>query len=358
MADMSVRVCNLHLSHPVMTAAGPPVRDGDAGLACAAGGASALVTKTISLAAAVIPQPNMADFRAYFLNTELWSELSPEQWIETEYPKVRSAGVPVIISLGYTASEIAALAPQVLPFADALELSTHYIGEDAKPMQDAIRAAKDATGLPVLLKLSPFRNIQQAASAAQAAGADGIVAVNSFGPALAIDIEHEGRLWMGGKGYGWLSGPALKPVAMRAVYDIARSVDIPIIAAGGVSRGVDVIEFFMAGAAAVQVCTAAITKGLAVFGKIAREVNAWLDDHGYQAVSEIRGMALKQTAPVMEAPPVVITEACTGCGLCVTSCVYRALHLQDNKIQLIPELCAACGLCLSRCPTGALQMAE
>ncbi len=356
MADLSVRVCNLQLSHPVMTAAGPPVRNGAGGLACAAGGASALVTKTISIAAAEVPQPNMADFRAYFLNTELWSELSPEQWIETEYSKVRSAGVPVIVSLGYTAAEIAALAPRVLPFADALELSTHYIGEDVKPMQDAIRAAKDATGLPVLLKLSPFRDIQEAASAAQTAGADGIVAINSFGPTLAIDIENGGRLWMGGKGYGWLSGPALKPIAMRAVYAIARSVDIPVIAVGGVSRGVDVIEFLMAGATAVQVCTAAITKGLTVFGKIAQEVDAWLNNHGYRTIAETRGMALQRAAPVMDLPPVVNTEACTGCGLCVTSCVYHALNLHNKKIQLTPDLCAACGLCLSRCPTNALRM--
>lgn len=357
MADLSVRLWDMHLSHPVMPAAGPPVRDGDALLACAKGGASALVTKTISTVAAEVPQPNMADFRSYFLNTELWSELSPEQWIEVEYPKAKSAGLPLIVSLGYTPAEIAALAPRVRPFADALELSTHYIGDDPKPMQDAIRAAKDATGLPVLVKLSPFRNVQQAAEAAQAASADGIVAINSFGPTLAIDIEHGGRSWMGGGGYGWLSGPALKPIAVRAVYDIARTVDIPVIGVGGVTRGTDVIEFLMAGASAVQVCTAAITKGLTVFGKIASEADTWLNEHGYQSVSDIQGLALKNAAPIMQAPPTVIVEACTGCGLCVTSCVYHALTLVDKKIRLTPELCAKCGLCISRCPTDALQLA-
>lgn len=358
MADLTVKLFGHTLAHPIMPAAGPPVRDGEALLACARGGAAALVSKTISVRAAPVPQPNMADFRTYFLNTELWSELPPEQWFEQEYPKAKQAGLMLIVGLGYTAEEIAWLAPRVRPFADAIELSTHYIGDDPRPMQEAIRAAKDGAGVPVLVKLSPFRDVQRAAVAAQEAGADGIVAVNSYGPCLGIDIEHGGRLWMGGKGYGWVSGPALKPIALRAVYDIARSVDIPVIGVGGISRGTDVVEFLMAGAAAVQVCTAAIVKGPGIYGKLAQELNAWLDQHGYVSVDAIRGLALRQAPPVMTRPPVLVPERCTGCNLCVTSCVYGALYLEDKKIHLHEERCAFCGLCLSRCPVEALLPPE
>jgi len=356
MSNLSVHLWNMELKHPVMVAAGPPGRDGEALLACARGGAAALVTKTISTNAASVPHPNMADFRTYFLNTELWSELPPEQWLETEYMKAKAAGLPIIISLGYTAADIALLAPKVRPYADALELSTHYISDDPRPMRDAIRAAKDSVDIPVLVKLSPFREIQRAAQAAQEANADGIVAVNSFGPALGIDIEHNGHLWMGGKGYGWISGPALKPIALRAIYDIAQTTDLPIIGVGGITCGTDVIEFLMAGASAVQVCTAAITKGPAVFGKIADEMDKWMEKHGYSSISEIQGLSLKQTAPKMEKEPIVILNNCTGCTVCVTSCVYNALFMKDAKIHLRIENCAHCGLCLSRCPTGALQM--
>ncbi len=354
MADLTTRLFGHILAHPIMPAAGPPVRDGAALLACAQGGAAALVSKTISVRAAPVPQPNMADFKGYFLNTELWSELPPEQWFEQEYPLAKQAGLMLIVGLGYTAEEIAWLAPRVRPFADALELSTHYIGDDPRPMQDAIRAAKAEVDVPVLVKLSPFRDVQRAAVAAQEAGADGIVAVNSYGPCLGIDIEHGGRLWMGGKGYGWMSGPALKPIALRAVYDIVRSVDIPVIGVGGISRGTDVVEYLMAGAVAVQVCTAAITKGPEIFGKLARELNDWLDKHGYTSVETICGLAQKQVPPQMTRPPVLVPERCTGCNLCVTSCVYGALYLEERRIRIHEERCARCGLCLSRCPVEAL----
>lgn len=353
MADLTTRLCGIELKHPVMPAAGPPVRDGKALLACAEGGAAALVTKTISVKAADVPSPNMADFKTHFLNTELWSELPPEQWLEKEYAIARLAGLPTIISLGYSADDIRNLAPRVAPFADALELSTHYISDDPRPMQEAVRAAKD-TGLPVWVKMSPFREPQGPARAAEAAGADGIIAVNSYGPALGIDIEHGGRLWMGGKGYGWISGPALKPIALRMVYDIAREVRIPIIGVGGISTGADVVEFLMAGATAVQVCTAAIVNGPAVFGKIARQLNEWLDQHGYASAGQIQGLALQHGPAVMTQPPRLIAERCIGCNRCVTSCVYDALYLVDKKIRIHAERCAECGLCISRCPVDAL----
>ena len=362
MSTLTTPLLDFNLKHPIMPAAGPPGRDAAAIRACAEGGASALVAKTISTEAADVPTPNMADFKTYFLNTERWSEFPPEQWIEHEYPQARAAadeaGLPLIVGLGYTAEEIGALAPQIAPFADAVELSTHYIGDDPAPMQETIRAAKAALDVPVLVKLSPFRDAHRAAVAAQEAGADAVVAVNSFGPTLGIDIERGGRSWMGSaNGYGWLSGPALKPLALRVVHEVARVVDLPIIGVGGITTGTDVVEFLMAGATAVQVCTAAITKGPAVFGKLAKQLDRWLDKHDYGSVEEIQGLTLQQTAREMTHPPELLPERCIACGRCVTSCVYDALYLEDKKIRLRPEKCARCGLCLTRCPVDALHFA-
>jgi len=99
---------------------------------------------------------------------------------------------------------------------------------------------------------------------------------------------------LGGKhGYGWLSGPALKPLALRCVADIVRTVDLPVIGVGGISTGLDAIEFIMVGAQAVQVCTAAIMQGPSIYGRIARQVDRWLDEHGYGSLAEIRGAAIK-----------------------------------------------------------------
>lgn len=362
MADLSVNVCGLSFSNPVMPAAGPPGRNGEAMVACARGGAGGLVSKTVSLRPAKVPTPNMAEIRGGFLNTELWSELPVEQWIETEYARAKETALPLIVSLGYSASDIADLAPRVRPFADALELSTHYIGEDPKPMMDAIRAAKEAVDVPVLVKLSPLgREMVDAAQAAQRAGADGLVLINSFGPCLAIDPETALPLLGSKEGYGWLSGPALKPLALRCVYDVARSVPLPIFGVGGISRGVDAIEMMMVGASAVQLCTAAILQGPAIFGKIVSEMDAWLDEHGYRSVSEIQGLTLRRildrSTRTSAIPPSLDVEACTGCRLCETSCVYGAIRVMDKKAVLDTSQCAGCGLCVTRCRPGALRMA-
>jgi dihydroorotate dehydrogenase subfamily 1 len=260
--------------------------------------------------------------------------------------------------MGYTAEDIADLAPRVRPFADALELSTHYIGEDAGPMVAAIRAAKAAVDVPIFVKLSPLgREMRRAAEQAQAAGADAIVAINSFGPCLAIDIETALPQMGGGDGYGWLSGPALKPLAVRCVHDVASAVDIPVIGCGGVSRGTDAIEMLMAGAVAVQVCTAAILRGPSVFGKIATETGTWLGKHGYASPREVVGLALHRVSTRLDVPPLLDLDLCNGCGLCELSCDHDAIHVVDGKAVMDEELCVRCGLCVSRCRPGALLWA-
>src|ERR1035441_9144991 len=95
MAKLSVSVCGLEFANPILPAAGPPSKDGATLQAAARGGAGGLVTKTVSVVPAVVPRPCMAEIRGGFLNTELWSELAVEQWIETEYALGRSTGLPV-----------------------------------------------------------------------------------------------------------------------------------------------------------------------------------------------------------------------------------------------------------------------
>ena len=356
MADLSVQIAGIRFPNPVLTAPGPPVRDGAACVRCAEGGAGGVVTKTISSTAAEPPIPNIAEIPHGMVNTELWSELPPEQWIEGEYAIARTVRVPLVVGLGYSAADIAGLAPKIRPFADAVELSTHYIGEDAGPMIAAIRAAKDALDVPVFVKLSPLgREMVRAAEQAQAAGADAIVAINSFGPVLSIDIE-AGRPRLGGSdGVGWLSGPALKPLAIRCVRDIARAVDVPVVGVGGVTSGTDAVEMVMAGATAVGVCTAAMLRGPQVFGKIARELGAWLDAHGHPDLASIRGIASgPMVRPWATRAPVVDPAHCNGCDLCELSCPYRAIHVVDGLAVIDEPLCERCGLCLTRCRHGAL----
>lgn len=301
MADITVEVCGMHFRNPVLPAPGPNVRDGRMLEETTHGGAGALVAKTISVDAAPVPMPHMANIKGGFLNTELWSEMPPERWIMHEFDIARRAAdeaeIPLIISMGYNAQEISQLAPKMKPWADALELSTHYLGEDATPMIEAIQAAKEGLDVPVFVKMSPLgREMTAAAQAAASAGVDGIVATNSFGPTFGLDTESGYPLMGGANGYGWLSGPAIKPLAVRCVMDICKAVDLPVIGVGGISRGEDAIEFIMAGACAVQVCTAAIMRGPGVYGKIAEQMSDWLDAHGHASLKDIQGLAIKKAA--------------------------------------------------------------
>jgi len=161
---------------------------------------------------------------------------------------------------------------------------------------------------------------------------------------------------LGGEdGYGWLSGPALRPLAVRCVHDVASAVDLPVIGCGGVSRGVDAIELFMAGASAVQVCTAAILRGPTVFGKIAAEVATWLANHGHASPAEVVGVALGRQATRMSGVPLLDLGLCNGCGLCELSCPDDAIHVIEGRARIDEEHCSRCGLCLSRCRPGALM---
>jgi len=216
--------------------------------------------------------------------------------------------------------------------------------------------------VPVFMKLSPHPNIQEIALALEDAGADALVMINSFGPCLGIDIE-TGLPLMGSKdGFGWLSGAAIKPLALRCVYDAARVVRIPIIGVGGVSNGRDAAEILMAGASAVQVCTEAILRGPTVYAKIAGELNKFLDEHGYASVDEIRCLTLRlmrqRGAPHSDGPPEVNMERCSLCGICEKSCPYGAIHANKEAgiLEIDEEKCFHCGLCVTRCKLRAMTM--
>lgn len=359
MAKLNVTICGLEFVNPVMPAAGPPVKDGAMCQAAARGGAGGIVTKTISVEPADVPRPCMAEIKGGFLNTELWSELPKEQWLATEYKLAQETGLPVIVGLGYTAEQIKELAPLVKPYAAALELSTHYVGNDISPIINALKAAKAAVDVPVFMKISPHPNIQEIAKAVEDAGADGLVMINSFGPCFGIDVETGLPLMGSAGGYGWLSGAAIKPLALRCIYDAARVVSIPIIGVGGVTNGRDVAEMFMAGASAVQVCTEAILKGPTIYGKIVKELNDFLDSHGYKSVDEIKGLTIRkmaeQTMQRKLKVPVIDMKNCILCGLCEISCAYDAISRQ-RTLRIDGEKCFGCGLCISRCPKHALRM--
>lgn len=360
MNTLTTTLVGLTLRNPILTAAGPMARDGVTLLEAAKGGVGGLVAKTISLKPAEVPRPNMAVLNRKrtvgLLNTELWSDISAEQWLQTEYKKAKQAGLPLIGSVGYTPEEVAELAPQMVAAGcDAIEFSVHYV----KEVDQIAKALREVIEIPLFAKLSPHSSEDLAKLARNIERyVDGYTAINTLGPTLHIDIE-TGRPFLGN--YGWMSGPALKPLAVRCVVDICKSVKKPVIGVGGVTTGADVVEYIMAGATAVQVCTQAILRGHTIYGKIAKDVEDWLRLQGHDSIEDIKGLALAyfpSTISKTQAVPVIDHVVCNLCGICVGTCVYEALTIQENELQLDADKCYGCGLCTSICPRFAIAFQE
>ena len=363
MARLSVEVAGLKFRNPILTAAGPTSRDGMTLLNAAAGGVGGLVAKTVSVKPAEVPKPNMiavqkgrVGSRRGILNAELWSELSIDQWLEREYSIALSSGLPLIASLGYTPEEVSTIAPKIAEKGvHALEYSTHYVGGHI----EIAKALREVVDIPIFAKLSPKVDVAAVAKSLEPY-VDGIVGINTFGPCLRIDIE-TGKPMLGSEGgTGWMSGPSLKPIALRCVADIAQAIKIPVIGVGGVSTGLDAIEFIMAGASAVEVCTASILEGQTVYGKIVSEIDEWLASHEYESIDDIRGIALKHMKKgiTLSNKPHVDQELCNKCGLCPKSCVYNAITVDKSKdlFHIDDEKCERCGMCISVCPYDALSI--
>ena len=161
---------------------------------------------------------------------------------------------------------------------------------DPETVGKITEAIKKKTKIPLIIKLSPSTPGEiAAAKQAEKAGAAAINMGNTIGPGMKINIERKKPAI--GFGCGGLSGAAMKPIALRCVYDIYNSVKIPIIGTGGVTTGEDLIEYMMAGATAVGIGTAVHYRGLSSFRRISNEAKTWLEEHGYKNIKEIRGAA-------------------------------------------------------------------
>jgi dihydroorotate dehydrogenase (NAD+) catalytic subunit len=166
------------------------------------------------------------------------------------------------------------------------------IGGSPEAVREAVKGARASIGKPLFVKLSPnLTSFAEAAKVAEGAGADGIVATNTV-RAMVIDLEAERPLLAGV--YGGLSGSALKPVAIRCVYEAYETVKIPIVGCGGIFTWRDAVEYFMAGASAIQVGTAIAYRGLEVFRDILSGLSAYLEAKGLDDLGGLVGAAHKR----------------------------------------------------------------
>ena len=246
------------------------------------------------------PQPRLAETASGLLNSIGLQNIGVKALIEEKAPLWAHWRVPVIVNIaGETVDEYAQLASQLDGVAgiSALEINISCpnikaggaaFGANPRSAAEVTTAVKTATSLPVLVKLTPHTsNIAEVAIAVAEAGADAISLINTL-KGMTIDIAKRRPLL--GSVSGGLSGPAIKPVALYMVYEVAGAVEVPVIGCGGITTASDAIEFIMAGASAIQVGTASFTNPRAPLD-ILEGIEQFVEKEGKANLTDLIGAA-------------------------------------------------------------------
>lgn len=262
--NLRVEIAGIKLKNPVMPASGTFGFGEEYSSFFDLNRLGAVVVKSVTLKPTEgNPPPRICETPAGMLNSIAWQNPGLKVFLEEKLPFLRQFEVPVLVNLAAgTVEEYAELAANLdgVPGIAGLELNISCpnvevggvaFGTDAFLAAQVTEAVKKRTGLPVIVKLSPnVTDIKVIARAVEGAGADAISLINAF-TGIAIDIESQRPVL--GKITGGLTGPAIKPLALYMVWQVARTVNVPVIGMGGITRAEDAIEFLLAGARAVAV---------------------------------------------------------------------------------------------------------
>ncbi|MEM2905375.1 MAG: dihydroorotate dehydrogenase [Candidatus Bathyarchaeia archaeon] len=300
--DLSVELAGLRLRNPLVLASGIWGISAKLLRRAASAGAGAVVTKSLGLTAREgYRNPTVVRLPVGFLNAMGLPNPGVEAF-RVELEELRDLEVPVIASIyGFSTVELVEVARRLhgTPIA-AVEVnlscphvgSIHEAGSDPQLVREMVAGVVEASRRdrkPVFAKLSPnATDPVLIAKAAVDAGASVLTAINTV-KAMAIDVE-TGRPILSNR-TGGLSGPAIKPIALRHVYELSKAVKVPIIGCGGVETYQDALEFLMAGATAVAIGSAVGTKGIGVFREIAEGIEAYMARKGFDAMRQLVGLS-------------------------------------------------------------------
>ena len=307
--DLSVNLAPQHklelrLRNPVMTASGTFSNGVEIGKHFDLEQLGAIVSKGTTIQ----PRrgngtPRTVETAAGMITAIGFQNIGVSALINTVCPVWERWNVPAVVNImGYTLEEYGTLAARLdgVPGVAALEVNISCpnveaggleFGQDAHHAAADVREVANATSLPFLVKLTPsVADVRPIAEAVERAGAHALTVSNTI-PAMAIDAKR--RRPVIANGFGGLSGPAVKPIAMRNVFQASSVVEIPVVASGGIMTGLDCVEFIMAGATAVQVGTASFLDPAAPWN-ILRELEEWFTAEGVATIDEIRGVARRK----------------------------------------------------------------
>ncbi|MDE0449433.1 MAG: dihydroorotate dehydrogenase [Spirochaetaceae bacterium] len=303
--SLTVDLGTLRLANPVLVASGTfgyaSELEGLVDLARLGG----IVTKTVTVKPRPgNPPPRIVETPAGMLNAIGLQNVGIDRFVTEKLPYLAGLDPVVLVSvMGYTTGEFVTLAERLdgLPGVDGLELNlscpnvAYGAGDGAKMFAhepeltaEAVGAVRSVTSLPVIAKLGPdVADIAAIGRAAEAAGADALAVMNTI-PGMVIDLER--RRPVLANVTGGLSGPAIRPLAVRLTYQLAGAVDIPVVGVGGIMDHRDALQFLMAGASAVQVGTATFTNPSAAL-EVLDGLEGYLRDSGVERIADLIGAA-------------------------------------------------------------------
>jgi dihydroorotate dehydrogenase (NAD+) catalytic subunit len=297
--DMSVELAGIKMRNPVMTASGTFGYGAEFGDYMNLESIGAMVTKGLSLKPkAGNPTPRIVETPGGMLNAIGLQNVGVDAFIAQKLPYLKNVATPVIVNLyGNTLEEYGEVASRLdgLEGVAGIEVNIScpnvkqggiVFGTDPAAAQEVVRLVRKSTSKPMIVKLSPnVTDVVLMAKACADAGADALSLINTL-TGMAIDLDRRRPILANVT--GGLSGPAIKPVALRMVWQVARNVRLPIVGIGGIMNARDALEFILAGASAVQVGTASFLDPSAA-QTIARDMEQYLAEKGIPSIASMIG---------------------------------------------------------------------
>jgi dihydroorotate dehydrogenase/NAD-dependent dihydropyrimidine dehydrogenase PreA subunit len=240
------------------------------------------------------------------------------------------------------------------------------IGKDPVLAGAVVKAVVDAVKIPVMAKMTPEANTMMVSKSAEKNGAAAVSAINCPQSLPPLDIDNGGRPLYpstNNQSYAGLCGPWIRPLAYRHVAQIRTTCpDLPIAGGGGLMNWRHSVEMIMYGSTVLTYCSLLYFKGYKAFAKIEPGVRKFMDEHGYETLADMRGIALKYICTPGEVDyvpmlPSFDLEKCNGCGICAAPGHCECIEIVDKKAVLLkPRECYSCAVCYFLCPKDAITM--
>ncbi len=394
---LAVDFVNLPFKNPFMLSSAPPSLDARRVIRAAKLGWGGVVLKTVTEEPTVDPRTRLGVLRQNgklvgMNNIELLSRHPLETWTDSWIPKIKQEApsdfiVIASIMSGPEPEGWTTLANTMSETGvDALELNVScphgspekhmgaFIGQNPELVERVTRAAKKGTKLPILVKLTPnVTDIVPIAQAAVKGGADALSAINTVESLIGVDIEtatpypfaYNQDLSEPQSTYGGYCGPAIRPLGLRFVSQIAKAIPtVPISGIGGIENWNNAVEYLMVGATTLQICTAVMWYGFGIIRNLTKNLVDFMKRKGYEKIENMIGKALPKITSwtaLPKLPPVIayiIPEKCILGKECRIACAdagYQAIRMEGNKLVVNPEKCDGCGLCAVVCGENAVE---